>query len=926
MRLYGREAETRRIDSLLDSARAGRSGVLVLRGEPGIGKTALLQYASARAGEMAVLQAQGLELESQLAFSGLSDLFRPVLDRLDSIPRPQSAALAGALGIGSPVLGDRFVTYVATHSLLTAAADARPLLVAVDDAHWFDAGSLEALLFAGRRLEVEGIALVMTTLEREAVALPGVAEEIQLFGLDGADASALLSDFVAASVAPQVAARIVHAAGGNPLALREIAAGLSAGELAGFDPIQDPLPPGPGVQAAFSRRLDGLSAVTREALLVVAASNGERTTIDEACALLGVPPAMLDPAEESGVVRRDSSQIMFSHPLLRTVVYHAASAPSRRRVHGALAEAIRVGLDERAEMSGRLSPAAVERRAWQMAAAASKPTEEVASALEEAAASARRRGGYAASASALERAAALTPGGANLPRRLLEAARDWHLAGHSGPASALLDDALTVVQSDRQRGEIQQLRAQIQLWLGEWSSASELLASEARAISKEDPEQAALMLVDASVAACAVGELEAGRKLARDARVLGKRAGGVVEAAGDVVYGSTLVFLGDTVNGAPLVLRHARLTEIQTPPVVLMLLPHVLICLEEYAQARSLLDRLVGVARELGAPSLLAPVLPLRAELAYRTGDWFAALADAAEGVQLARETNQNLGASLVHLAQIEAVRGLEHECRDHAAEAIELATRFGIDGLLYLTRSLLGKLELGLGRVDDAIEELGMAAQLVDLHGSRNPNLGQEAPDMIEALVRAGRRAEAMKALGPLEVQAKRTNCAWTLSVAARCRGLLADSDEFEREFERALTWHERTPTPFDQARTELCLGERLRRTQQSLNARRYLRSALQTFDRLGAAHWTSRARSELAAAGETAQAMPADGLRELTPQELQLALIVGRGARNKEAAAALFISPKTVEAHLHRVYVKLGIRSRTELAGLVVRSQMGE
>jgi DNA-binding CsgD family transcriptional regulator len=926
MRLYGREDETRRIDQLLDSARAGRSGVLLLRGDPGIGKTALIRYARTQAVGMTVLHAQGLEVESALAFSGLSDLFRPVLDRLGSIPPPQSAALAGALGIGAPVFGDRFVVYVATLSLLAAVAEEQPVLLAVDDTHWLDEGSREALLFTGRRLEAERVAIVMTALESEAIGSPAAIEQVQLSGLETTAASALLMEHVASPIAPQVVARLVRTTQGNPLALQEAAVGLTERQLAGLDLLVDPLPAGPTLEAAFGKRLDGFSAKAREALLVVAASNGDTRSIEEACILLGLPSSTLDAAEQSGLIQRDGDRMAFSHPLLRAAVYHTATSRSRGRVHRALAEVQGLREDEMGDQAGRrLSPSAAERRAWQMAAATSHPAEAVASALEQAATSARSRGGYAASASALERAAALTPGEANRTRRLVEAARDWHLAGHGESAGALLDDALTSTRDDRQRAEIQQLRAHVQIWQGEWASASTLLAAEAPAIAESDPARAALMLVDAAVAACSVGELERGLELARTARTLGRRGDGTAEIAGDVVYGSTLVFLGDTVTGAPLVLRHIALAEnTDTPPVVLMLLPHVLICLEEYDQARGLLDRLVSAARGLGAPSLLAPVLPLRAELAYRIGDWFAGYADAVEGLQLARETNQNLVASLVHLAQIEAVRGLEHQCRDHAAEALDLGTHYRIEGLLFLAHALLGKLELGLGRIDEAITQLETARQLGQLHSSRHPNLAQEEPDLIEALVRSARGAEAKAVLATLERQAQSTNCIWAQSVAGRCRGLLADEESFERQFELALMLHQHTPTPFDRARTELCFGERLRRAQRSVDARRYLRSALQTFDRLGAAHWAKRARSELAASGETVQAAASDGFRELTPQELQLALIVGRGATNKEAAAALFISPKTVEAHLHRTYLKLGIRSRTELARQLARAQM--
>lgn len=922
MRLAGREHETRRIDSLLETGRAGKSEALMVRGEPGIGKTTLLRYATEHAHDMIVLQAQGLEVESELAFCALADVFRPVIERLDAIPEPQAAALAGALGLGPPVPGDRFLVCASTLSLLAAAAEHEPVLAVVDDVQWVDAASREALFFAARRLESEGVAMLITGRDWDSALDSSGLDELLLAGLERDAAAALVEDRLGRSIRSHELDQLMEATAGNPLALCELTSILDDTSVHGVEPARGGRRAVTAVERAFLQRIGGLPRATRDGLVVVAADSGMRRTILGACTLLGLPDGCLQAAERAGVIRVGGDRITFTHPLLRAAVYHAAPEVTRNHVHRALADV----LGEASQPEGRpLGPSPAERQAWQLGAATREPDEPVASALEAAASLARSRSGYAASASALERAAALTPRAEDRIRRWVHAARDWHFAGHGESAVALLDEAVIATRDDRQRAEIHQLRAQVKMWQGEWASASDVLAREAQKVAADDAARAALMLVDAAVAACTIGELDRGRDLGAEARRLGRRTGGIPEIAGDVVYGSTLVFRGETALGAPLILRHVTLAEkTDTPPVILMLLPHVLICLEEYEQARSLLNRLVGLARGLGAPSLLAPVLPLRAELAYRTGEWFAGHADAVEGVQLARETNQNLAASLVHLAQIEAVRGLVHECRQHAGEALELATRHGIKGLTFLTHALVGKLELGLGRVDAAICELELATEMVRLHGTRAPNLAQEAPDLIEAYSRSGRRAEAAEALETLEEQAEATQCAWALAAAARCRGLLANSSLFESEFERALTWHERTPTPFEQARTELCFGERLRRTRRGADARTHLRSALQTFDRLGAKPWADRARSELAATGETARPKPEDDLSELTPQELQLSLIVGRGATNKEASAALFISPKTVEAHLHRIYVKLGIRSRTDLARLLARAQL--
>jgi DNA-binding CsgD family transcriptional regulator/tetratricopeptide (TPR) repeat protein len=899
----------------------------VLLGEPGVGKTALLRYAEEQAEGMTVLQARGLEEEAELAFSGLADLFRPLVDQLETIPPPQAAALAGALGLGPAVAGDRFVVCAATLSLLATGADARPVLAIVDDSQWLDEASSEALLFASRRLEAERVALLMASREPEPAAHAFVGlDELTLSGLDRRAASGLLSDCVPHAIAPQVIDRLMQVTGGNPLALRELAANLSETQLIGSAELGEPLPPAAGVERAFLRRVERLGPETRKALLVVAASSGVTSTIAAACELLGFPPTCLEPAEENGLIRSDDGRTHFSHPLLRAAVYHSATISARARAHTALAEGLTVDVEpESAGAHERVSLPAAERRAWHLAAAARGPDESVAAALENAAASARGRGGYAASATALDRAARLSPADKDRARRLVGAARDWLFAGHAGPALALLHDALASTEDERQRAAIQHLRAQVEMSQGEFVIAYELLESEAARIAAVDQAQTSIMLADAAMSASACGQIETAVRLSREAHALGTQAGGTAELAGDMIFGGLLVAAGEGKQGTPLVLRHAQLPEGEDPPpVVLQFMPTVLLVLEEYDKARALLDWLTASARNLSAPSLLVPALPLRADLGYRTGDWLAAYADAVEGLRLARETNGNVLHALAYLAQIEAARGLERECRGHSAELLSVGGRFGVGAALSYAHTFLGRLALGLGLIDEAIAELQTASSLMERHGVREPNWVQEAPDLIEAYVRAGRHTEATERLSDLQRKAERAERVWALAAAARCRGLLADDVVFEREFEEALAYHDRTPTPFERARTELCFGERLRRARRPSDARLHLRSALEMFDRLDAAPWTARARSELEASGENVRPRGDGGLRSLTPQELQLALIVGRGATNKEASAAFFVSPKTVEAHLHHIYVKLSIRSRTELARILALEQM--
>jgi ATP/maltotriose-dependent transcriptional regulator MalT len=569
----------------------------------------------------------------------------------------------------------------------------------------------------------------------------------------------------------------------------------------------------------------------------------------------------------------------------------------------------------------------MERRAWQLGAATREPDESVASALQAAASEARSRSGYAPAAAALERAARLTPQVEQRIARLVESARDWHLAGRTDAAAGLLDEALSLTRDLPTRAAIQHLRGRIDMSRGRFAGASALLAVEAAAIAEQDPRNAAFMLMDAAVAASTAGAVGTSVEHARRAWQLAEPLGGPVADAARAVLGGELEMHGEPQSEderASVVEAVSSLAALRPLPPIAAMAPVVLTVLEEYDRARLLLDRFHDDARAMGAPTILVPVLCLRSDVAFRTGDWIPAYADAAESLRLARETGQLVFHSLAFLARVEAARGLEADCRAHAEEALEHAERDGVGAATTYARWALGLLALGLGRMSEAIEQLEEVARLVDEHEMRQPLEVPWAQDLVEAYARSGSRVDASRVLARLQAQAESTRLSSALAAASRCRGLLADDSGFATAFEEALVFHERTRTPFERARTELCFGEVLRRSRRRSDARRHLRAALDTFERLDAAPWAARARAELAAAGEVASPRDEEWTRLLTPQELQLSMIVGRGATNKEAAAALFISPKTVEAHLHRIYVKLGIRSRTELAGLLARAHM--
>jgi DNA-binding CsgD family transcriptional regulator len=908
--LVGREAECRVIDRLLDQASRGVSGTLVVRGEPGAGKTALLRCAIERAGDMTVLSARGVEADSELAFAGLSDLLRPVLDHLDKLPPPQADALAGALALGPRPPGDPFTISAATLSMLGVAAEVRPVLVVVDDAQWLDASSRAALLFAARRLDADAVALLLAVGEAEADPFEqGALPELVVGGLERGAATLLLAGSLTSPVSGEIAERLFRATQGNPLALLEIAALLSEDQLAGLEALGDELPAAALVERAFLRRAAHLPEETRRALVLAAASDsGEMSELARAASALGLELAALEQAEAPDIVRIDDLRIEFRHPLLRSAVYHAAPGEARRAAHRALAGAIGGG-----------GPRAVDRRAWHLAAAAIAPDEAVARMLEETAHAARERGGHAAAASAFERAARLTPDDERGAGRLFEAAIDRHLAGEPERALVVLDRALGASPDPQRRLQIQHLRGRVEIARGRSRSACELLLAEASGAEAKDPGRASLMLSDACAAAMMGGAVGVGVEIAERAHSLAKGQGGPVEIAARLMLGWALIVHGEAPRGTSLLPRHeSALAEVEALAPTVQLFGTVLIWLEEYESAAHLLERMREAGWSASSPSLLAPVTLTRAELEFRTGNWPLAYASAWESLRLARDTGGLLHYSLPVLARIEAARGLEDDCRAHAAEALEIAERHKLGSTFCYARSALGLLELGLGNHDEAIEHLERVERLTEHHEMREPIVLQQTPDLIEAYVRAGRTTEARDALAHFERQARATGRTWTFAAAARCRGLVADADDLEAEFDDALTRHERTPTPFELARTELCYGERLRRSFGTTEARKRLRSALATFDRLGAAPWAERARVELGATGERRRRGQARQW-ELTPQEMQVAAIVARGATNREASAALFLSPKTIEAHLSRIYRKLGIRSRTELAHLL-------
>ena len=905
--LRGREQECARLDRALESARRGRSAVLVLRGEAGMGKTSLLRYAIAQAEAMDVVRATGVESEAELEFSGLLELCRPLLAHVGELPELQASALLGALGFEPAGAHDRFAIGAATLGLLAAAAERQPLLVVVDDLNWLDRPSAEALRFAAQRLLADRVAVIAATrLEEGSDFVPG-AEEIELAPLPLESARGVVEDEVGYAIPPDVMDRLHAATHGNPLALVELTDILTPDQLHGHEPLEDPLPAGAGVERAFAGRAQGLPVEARRALLLLALATVDRLeVVARALDGIGLDTGALEAAEDARLIEIESGRVRFRHPLVRSAVTRSASPPERRAAHRALASAL--DGDE-------------DRRAWHLGAAALGPDEEAASALAAAGARASGRGGFGPAAAAFERAALLTPDEPRRLERLADAAEAaWH-AGATTHAIALLDDALARRSEPRQRARMLHLRGRLEVYTGSQEKAHALLLEGGALVEDVDPALAATLLGDAVEPCFYGGRVDEGLAAAERARALASSDGTFVDAHTDYWLARALAAAG---RGEEAAKRYTRLLEIlDTVPGLslrwaLVVRSIALGMLDRPDEGCTVAAKAVGVARERG-PTGLASALAQASWNGVRAGHWHRTVSAATEGLALARELAQTIHVVdfLCDLTRIEAARGDVQSCRVHADEVDELAERHGLVIVREQTRTSLGLLELGLGRPDHALPHLEQAAGNLASLRFHDRDVAPE-PELVEALVRLGRVEDARAALGPALERVAGASPAWGAAVGARLRGLVADEDAFEGEFRNALALHERADDVFAQARTELAFGERLRRAGHRREARVHLRVALAAFEVLAAAPWLERTGTELRATGETLRKRQPYEAEELTPQELQIALLVAEGKTNKEVGATLFLSHKTVEFHLGRIYRKLSLGSRGELIKL--------
>ncbi|MGW0485660.1 AAA family ATPase [Nonomuraea sp. NPDC003214] len=865
--LRGRTEEKAAVGALLAAAREGTSGALVVRGEAGIGKTALLDHTAglARAHGMHVLRATGIEAESELPYAGLSLLTGGLLDRLDALPPRQAAALAGALGLaGSDGDGDTFMIGLAVLGLL---AERAPLLCLVDDAQWLDSASAAALLFAARRLRAEGVVMMFAVREPHAPGFPTTGlPELRLGGLTGEAARALVGD-----LPPHAREEVLAEADGNPLALRVLARARRGRDAGGLTPGPGPVPVQDRIVRTFGDRIGALPAATRTVLLVAAADDtGEPAAVLRAAGRLGAGLSDLDPAEAAGLLRIDGDRLVFGHPLMRSAAYQGATASRRAEAHRALAEVL----------DG-------DRRAWHLAAAATGPDERVAAALESTALRAGERRGHAAVAAAYERAAALTPDPVTRERRLLAAARAAADAGQFERADRLTGQVGA-------SAEAAALKAVIADGLGRTEEAHALLFESAGQVT---PAELPALLRGAAraawrandfaaldrIAACVPPDSDVHR-LATAALATNRLDDGGIETLRELLAGPPHDDLQDR-------LLFARL--------------HLVI--GDMEGAMRLASALERECRARGALGVLPAVQAVLARTLLFTGRHADARATLADGLQIAADTCQRMPRIelSVTLAELAAVEGDEERCRELAAEAIE---RDLAPSAVHAVVAL-SLLDLGLGRHEAALDRMESVVS-----GSRPMGVMGHLPILVEAAVRLGRRGPAEAATRLFASWAGRVAQPWAEAVALRCRALIADDAGLFEQSVRMRTY------PFEQARTALLYGERLRRDRRTADARAHLRGAAETFERLGARPWAERARAELRATGETRAARDhAAGLADrLTPQELQSVRLAATGLSNREIAERLFVSPRTVGHHLYKAYPKLGVTTRAELASL--------
>ena len=900
--MLGRAREREALDRLLDGVvEERRGGVLVVHGEPGVGKTALLEYTVAAARRFRIARTSGVEAEMELPFAAVQQLCSPFFELRERLPDPQQHGLDVAFGLSTGPAPNPFLVGLGILGLLAEAAEEQPLVCLVDDGQWLDSASARTLAFVARRLLAEKIALVFATRDL-GEALAGLPD-LQVGPLSRRDARALLESVLPARLDESVEERIVAETRGNPLALLELPRGLSPTQLAGGFGLPTTAPLSAGIEDRYTRRLATLPSDARRLLLVAAADPvGDPSLVWRAAEPLGIPESAAHTVESEHLLAL-SPRVVFRHPLVRSAVYGSADLTERREVHRALADVTDPEVDP-------------DRRAWHRAQAASTPDEDVAAELERSAGRARARGGLAAVAAFLERAAALTPGSAQRAQRRLAAAGAKRDAGDLEGALELLVDIDAGASDELTPARVELLRGQIALEQRRGGEAGRLLLSAARRLERLDPELARETYLEALAGAMSSDVEVVGGAPAVAAAARAAPPGSVPPRAVDVLLDAFAIRLTDGYPAAaPTLARALELllaTEVPDEDVSRWLSVSStrngdIVAHEMWDDEAShrLAARQVQVARDAGALVHLQFALSFLARSHMLAGDLSAAALTIGEARSIAEATGN---PPLVNAPMILAAwRGDE----SHALELIEATSEEAASRRWTSNNYARSVLYNGLGRHEEARDAardafqpdpIGYGVYLV--------------PELAEAASRTADRVLLESALEWLSERTRVLRSGWASGIEARVRALLSDGEVADSLYLQSIDYLTGTRVRVELARTHLVYGEWLRRERRRRDAREHLRTALEAFTGMGVEAFARRAERELLATGERARKRTVDTLDQLTPQESQIARLAADGHTNREIAAQLFISASTVEYHLRKVFRKVGVKSRTQLA----------
>jgi DNA-binding CsgD family transcriptional regulator len=897
--LTNRDAERARLKQFVAGVRAGEGRALVVRGEAGVGKTVLLDYMAGQADGCRTVRAVGVQSEMELAYAGLHQLCGPLLAHAAGLPSPQQRALQTVFGLSEGPPPDRFMVGLAVLSLLSEVAGEQPLICMIDDVQWLDRASAQALTFAARRLAADPVGLVFAAREpgAELADLPQLAVR----GLSERDARTLLDGALAGPLDAQIRDLIVAETRGNPLALLELPRGLTQAEIAGGFGLPGAVPLTGQIEESFRRQLEALPAPTRRLIVLAAADpSGNPSLMRRAAGLLGIPAAAEQPAQDAGLVDF-GIQVRFRHPLVRSTAYRSAPAAERQQVHGALAEVTDPAVDP-------------DRRAWHRAQATFGPDEQVAEELERSAGRAQSRGGLAAAAAFLERSMLLTPDRPRRGERMVAAAQVNLQAGAFGRALELLAEAGPLDELHQARADA--LRGQIAFASGLGDDAPPLLLKAAARLEPLDLDVARDTYLSAWGAALMAGHLADSGDLREASRAaLAIPAPAHPPRPTDLLLDGLALKVTDGLAVAVPLLRQATaaFTSADTPVEERLrwswLAPMAAEYLWDADGWLAISAGAVQLARDVGALDQLPVGLQAQAVIVIWGGDFRAAAALITEARLVCEATGTRMApVAAMHLA---ALRGREGVATPLIEATFTAATAGGQGSAVTYAHWMTAVLSNGLGRYPDAANAARQASQDMPEHSLSSFAL----PELIEAAARAGNTQLAADAADRLADVTLPSGTDWALGLDARSRALVSHGQAAEDLYREAIDRFGRTPLRPEVARAHLLYGEWLRREDRRPDARKQLRTAHELLSDIGMEAFAERARQELLGVGETARRKTPQTVSTLTAQEGQIARLAAEGHSNPEIGTQLFLSARTVEFHLGKVYTKLGIGSRREL-----------